>query len=257
MATAVRVVWRSLLLGLHVLLGLLLSPLVRRSRGSADARTDPTVTSWWHNRAADILGVSVTVSGVRPGAPALLASNHVSWLDIVVLGGLTHTVFLSKYEVRRWPLVGWLAAAAGTVFIRRGEGEAGAIGGELARHLDRDAMLTLFAEGTTTTGEAVRPFFPRLFAAAVDTGTPVVPVTLRYHINGRHDDIAPYTGDQSLLDNLSGLLRRERTDVHVVFGQPIPVADNSRRQIARLARDRVVDALGNPGSIPLAPSAPS
>ena len=61
----------------------------------------------------DILGVRVTVSGYRPRPPALLVSNHVSWLDIVILGGLTHTDFLSKDEVRRWPLIGWLAARAG------------------------------------------------------------------------------------------------------------------------------------------------
>ena len=110
----IRSTKRTVLLALHILLGMLLTPLVLSARRGDGLRTDPRVTSWWHNRAADILGIGITVSGPRPRAPALLASNHVSWLDIAVLGGLTHTDFLSKSEVRCWPVIGWLAARSGS-----------------------------------------------------------------------------------------------------------------------------------------------
>ncbi|MCB1786223.1 MAG: 1-acyl-sn-glycerol-3-phosphate acyltransferase [Gammaproteobacteria bacterium] len=254
-----RTARRLLLLLVHVLIGALLTPLVLSRRTGGALRTHPRVTSWWHNRLADILGVTITVSGPRPQPPALLASNHISWLDIVVLGGLTPTDFLSKDEVRRWPVIGWLAARSGTLFIRRGNGDAGSISAQIAQRLREDGLLTLFPEGTTTDGRELRPFFSRLFAAAIDTGTDVVPVTLRYHVDGAFDPFAPYTDDQTLLDNLRALIRRERTEVHVVFGIPITLAGHTRRQVAELARDAILNALHSDGQIPLrhrAPAAP-
>lgn len=156
--TSLRVLWRGLQLALHVLLGVLLTPLIVTRQATGELRTHPDATSWWHNRLADVLGVQITVAGYRPQAQALLVSNHISWLDIVVLGGLTHTDFLSKYEVREWPLIGWLAARSGTLFIRRGHGEAGAISEQIAQRLREKRILTLFPEGTTTDGREVRPF---------------------------------------------------------------------------------------------------
>jgi 1-acyl-sn-glycerol-3-phosphate acyltransferase len=253
---ALRVTQRLLLLALHTLFGLLVTPFIVSGRSDGITRTHPHVASWWHNRLADILGVRITVSGHRPKAPALLVSNHVSWLDIIVLGGLTHTDFLSKHEVREWPVIGWLAARAGTLFIRRGDGQAGSISDQIAARLRQDGLLTLFPEGTTTDGREVRPFFSRLFAAAVDTATDVIPVALRYHVGGDHDPVAPYTGDQSLADNLRGLLRRERTEVHVAFGAPIALRGHSRKEIAELARSAIVAALQSPEPAPLRQRAP-
>lgn len=247
----IRLVQRSLLLTLHVLLGMAITPFILSRQGGGRLRTNRRVTSWWHNRLADILGLRVVVSGYRPQAPALLVSNHVSWMDIVVLGGLTHTDFLSKYEVRRWPLIGWLAAMAGTLFIRRGHGQAAMVSDQIAGRLRQRGVLTLFPEGTTTDGRTVRPFFSRLFAAAVETGTDVVPVALRYHIDGAFDPVAPYTGDQPLLDSLRGLLLRERSEVRVIFGEPIALQGRSRKELAEAARAAIVAALPSPEQAPL------
>lgn len=247
-----QIVSRIAALALHIVAGLILTPLFTARAGDEARRTAPSVTSWWHNRLADILGMGITVSGPRPQAPVMLASNHVSWLDIVVLGGLTPTVFLSKSEVRGWPVVGWLAARAGTLFIRRGEGQAGSVTEQIARKLNGGAMLTLFAEGTTTEGREVRTFFPRLFAAAVETGTPVMPVTLRYHVDGEFDGVAPYVDEQSLADNLGGLLRRRHTQVHVVFGIPVDSSGMDRKAVARQAHAQVAAALTDPGPVALA-----
>ena len=246
------VVRRTLLLAFHILLGMLLTPLVLSARMGDGLHTNPNVTSWWHNRVADILGIGITVSGPRPRAPVLLASNHVSWLDIVVLGGLTHTDFLSKSEVRHWPVIGWLAARSGTLFIRRGKNETSAVREQIARRLRHGGLLTLFPEGRTTQGREVRPFFPRLFAAAIDTGTDVIPVTLRYHIGGAFDPIAPYTDNQFILQNLRGLITRDRTEVNVVFGQPITLEGHDRKEIAELARSAVLATLLGPEQVPLA-----
>jgi 1-acyl-sn-glycerol-3-phosphate acyltransferase len=252
----IRVIQRILLLTLHIMLGMLLTPAVLSGRTGSGLHTNSRVTSWWHNRVADILGVRITVCGPRPTAPALLVSNHVSWLDIVVLGGLTHTDFLSKYEVRRWPVIGWLAARSGTLFIRRGSHEAAAVNEQIGQRLRHQGIFTLFPEGRTSDGREVRPFFSRLFAAAIDTGTDVIPVTLRYHIDGRYDPIAPYTDNQSITQNLRGLITRDHTEVNVVFGQPIPFDGHTRKQIAALARNAILSALQGPEQIPLAQRIP-
>jgi 1-acyl-sn-glycerol-3-phosphate acyltransferase len=254
--TVIRVIQRILLLTLQVMLGMLLTPLVLSGRTGSGLNTNSCVTSWWHNRVADILGIRITVSGPRPKAPALLVSNHVSWLDIVVLGGLTHADFLSKYEVRKWPVIGWLAARSGTLFIRRGSHEAAAVNEQIAQRLKHQGIFTLFPEGRTTDGREVRPFYSRLFAAAIDTGTDVVPVTLRYHIDGGHDPIAPYTDNQSITQSLRGLITRDHTEVNVVFGQPIPFDGYTRKEIAALARNAVLAALHGPEQIPLAQRIP-
>lgn len=241
-----RVLRRTTLLVAHILIGLILTLLVpTRSSGGA-VRTNPCVAAWWQTRLGDILGLQITLSGYRPEPPALIVSNHISWLDVVVLGELTSTVFLSKQEIRHWPVVGWLAARAGTLFIRRGDGEAGTIKDQIAQCLRDDGLLTLFPEGTTTDGREIRPFFSRLFAAAIEAETVVIPVALRYHIDGDFDPIAPYTGNQSIGANLLGLLRRQRTQVHVAFGNPIRVAGHSRREIAKRAHDAVVAAYEAP-----------
>ncbi len=239
-----RVAWRILRLALHLLLGVVLTLLFsRRNKVSGHYHHNPHIVSWWNDRLCHILGVQIDACGHRPQPPALMVANHVSWLDVPVLLSLTHTVFLAKSEIRQWPLLGWLAAAAGTLFIRRGAGDTQAITRIFSQRLDEDGLLTLFPEGTTTDGQDVRPFFPRLFAAAIDTGVPVVPVALRYHVDGELDTLAPYTGNQSLAENLWNLLRRPRTQVRVVFTPHIRLAGLERKAAAELARRAIRDAL--------------
>lgn len=239
-----RILWRGARIGLHLLLGLLLTPLVsRRDPVVGERRSNPYVVCWWYQRLLDIVHVEIQTTGPMPQAPALLVSNHISWLDIVVLGALTPTSFLSKFEVRQWPVIGWLATRCGTLFIRRGAGHAGDISIQIATRLRSNGLLTLFPEGTTTDGSDVRPFFSRLFAAAIDTHTRVVPVSLRYHIDGKPDLVAPYIDDQSLGQNLRGILGRPRTQVRVAFGPALATQDLSRRQIATLTRQTILDSL--------------
>jgi len=239
----IRVFWRSFLLALHFLLGLLLAPLVTHQDQQGYWLVNHRVASWWLGRVTRILRIDISTSGTPAQAPALIVANHISWLDIIILGHLLPTSFLSKAEVREWPLIGWLAMRAGTLFIRRGGGEAGSVSQTIGTHLQHEGMLTLFPEGTTTDGRGVRPFFPRLFAAAIETGMPVVPIAIRYHIEGSHDETAPYIDDQSLGQNMLGLLRRHGSQVHVHFEAPIPTQGMERKALAEQARDAIVQAL--------------
>jgi 1-acyl-sn-glycerol-3-phosphate acyltransferase len=236
MTTAARTFWRALLLGLHLLLALVLTPLATHRDPALGWQRDARISTWWLRRLSRILGLRVRIHGEAPRAPALVVANHVSWMDIVVLGQLLPTAFLSKAEIARWPLVGWLARRAGTLFIQRGQGQAGGIAEQIGQRLRLGGMLTLFPEGTTSDGRAVLPFFPRLFAAAIETGVPVSPVALRYTVDGQYDAIAPFIDEQTLLGNLLGWLGRPASQVEVDFRPPIASAGAERKALAEQAR---------------------
>jgi 1-acyl-sn-glycerol-3-phosphate acyltransferase len=247
--TWLRLLWRVPRLLLHILVGILLTAMFARlDRASGSYRYNPYVVSWWHDRLLRILRVEVEAQGSRPQGSALLVANHISWLDIPVIGSLTHSSFLSKAEVRDWPVVGWLAAAAGTLFMRRGGGQTAAITAAIKAQLNTSGMLTLFPEGTTTDGSDVRPFFSRLFAAAIEAERPVVPVTLYYHADGERDTVAPYTGDQTLAANLFGLLGRRETRVRVTFSPPLAMRGLTRKAAAERARAVIRASLGVAGT---------
>src|SRR5471030_194909 len=103
-------------------------------------------------RLGNALPFRVTVYGELPKVPMLWVSNHVSWTDIPLLGMLTPMSFLSKAEVRTWPVAGWLALKAGTLFIRRGSGDSRLIQRQMTQHLQHNNPLMIFPEGTTTDG---------------------------------------------------------------------------------------------------------
>lgn len=245
--TWARVTWRILQILAHLSLGVVMTLLTARpDRRSGEYRHNPYFTSWWHERLLRILRIEVEEIGHRPSPPALLVANHVSWMDIPIIGALVHTSFLSKYEVREWPVVGWLAATTGTLFIKRGSGQANSITKGIAEQLNADGLLTMFPEGTTTDGSDVRPFFSRLFGAALETGTRVIPVGLRYHIDGELDPIAPFIGDQMLLHNVLGVLKRRRNQVRITFCEPIDIVGMDRKSAAELARRAIREVLDTP-----------
>ena len=240
----VRALWRLLRLVAHLLTGTAITVAVARRQPDGSYRHRPGVVRWWHRRACRILGIRVVVAaGEAPGDSALLVANHVSWLDVPVLGGLGPIAFLSKAEVRDWPLMGWLAAAAGTHFIARGSGEASAVGARIGNHLVEGGCLALFPEGTTTDGRTVKPFFPRLLAAASASGVPVVPVALRFERGGALDPLAPFVGDETILSHLRRVLTARGFHVQVVFGEPLDPARFDRRGLATRARAAIIEDL--------------
>jgi 1-acyl-sn-glycerol-3-phosphate acyltransferase len=243
-----RAGWRLLRLIEHLLTGTVITLAIVRRRPDGSYRYRPDIVRWWLRRACRILAIRVEATGRAPAESALLLANHVSWLDVPVLGGLGRIAFLSKAEVRGWPLVGWLAAAAGTHFIARGSGEASAVGERIGNHLLDHGCLALFPEGTTTDGSVVKPFFPRLLAAAGASGAPVVPVALRYERGGALDPIAPFVGDESILSHLRRVLTARGFLVRVVFCEPLDPTRFDRRGLATRARTAVVAALERLGA---------
>lgn len=239
---APRALWRILRLLIHLLWGVILS---WRHGRSADAHWRAVVRQWLSGVAV-ILDLRIEQRGDPLCPGALWVSNHVSWLDIVVIGSLSpDPVFLSKDEVRHWPVIGWLARRAGTLFIRRGAGLADART-QIAERLAAGRSVVLFPEGTTTDGRQPRRFFPRLFQAAIDGRAPVQPLALCYpDERGEPNPAIPYIDNMSLMHSLWRIARQRHSRVVVTAIAPIGPDDGAGRdQLAEQAESRVRRALG-------------
>ncbi|ERI51933.1 glycerol acyltransferase [Pseudomonas sp. EGD-AK9] len=201
------------------------------------------LTRWFLARLSGALPFRVRIEGELPTQPMLWVANHVSWTDIPLLGALQPISFLSKAEVRTWPLAGWLAHKAGTLFIRRGSGDSNLVGQQLGRHLQRGRHLLIFPEGTTTDGLGLRTFHGRLLASAIDSGVPLQPVAIRYLRGGQPCPVAPFVGDDDMLSHLLRLLRSQAGEVQIQLLAPIASNSASRNELARQAQSRIAAAL--------------
>ena len=200
----------------------------------------------WHGWVLSVLGIRVVFSGSPLEQGALVVSNHVSWLDITLIGSRSPVVFLAKREIGAWPLVGRVVRNAGTLFIDRGSGAAQAIG-EISQLLPGGQSVCLFPEGRTTDGAAVSRFQPRLFQSAIDCGAPVQPVALAYRDrHGRRTDRPSYVGNTSFMGSLWRTARSRGLVADIHFLEPFDPGD-SRDRAAKRAREAIVRHLAPNG----------
>jgi 1-acyl-sn-glycerol-3-phosphate acyltransferase len=191
-------------------------------------------------------GMRVEVEGTPLRANALLVSNHVSWLDIMVIAGVTGAAFVSKDDVARWPVFGWLSRLNNTVFVARGE--RGAVRGQadsLRAALATGQPVALFPEGTTGNGRDLLPFRASLLAALFPPPPDirVQPVAVDY--GAAAGDIA-WLGEEAAGANAKRVLSRAGTTWVVIrFLEPVdPAAAGDRKALAALTRSRIAAALG-------------
>lgn len=217
----------------------------------------------WSRRLLEILGVRLCVAGTPPTG-GFLVSNHISWLDIYAINASAPAAFVSKDDVRGWPLIGWLAANTETIFLERGSRSAAMQAKErMAAVLREGTLVGAFPEGTTSVGDTVLPFHAALFQAAVDAGVATVPAVLRYtERNGEASRAAAYVGDTSLWQCVKAVLAADRLTVHVDFLPAMEASMQDRRHLAahahrliasRLARPGADTAVETPGDLPAAP----
>jgi 1-acyl-sn-glycerol-3-phosphate acyltransferase len=185
-------------------------------------------------------GIVADVEGVPPLGPALLACNHVSWLDPIVVAAYAPCVPISKLDVRGWPVVGKLAGGLGVIFYDRGNRRSGIdVLREAELALRNRVALLNFPEGTTTDGASVAPFHRGLFGLAQRLGVPVVPVALRY----QPADLA-WTGTATFLPHYLRLAARGHSRVWLRFGEAVePGQLRTATGLATEVRDRVVSLL--------------
>ncbi|OQX15086.1 MAG: hypothetical protein BWK73_07850 [Thiothrix lacustris] len=229
---------RLIRLAAHVFVGVLITVLFA---GIWQAAFYPRLVHWWLGKAGRIVGVTVKVVGKPAEQAVLMVANHISWLDIPLLGGVANARFLSKQEVRQWLVIGWLAAKSGTLFITRGKaGAAAQAATTILQALQAGNSVLLFPEGTTTTGDNVGTFHPRLFAPAFDAKTSVQPIALRYPgRDGLTHPIVPYVGQQSLWDNLKALLAEPGIRAEIHFLPPMTTAGTDRKALALACEQQI------------------
>ena len=180
----------------------------------------------------------------RLDSGALVVGNHVSWIDIYVINAWRPTPFVSKAEVRQWPLVGWLAQQLDTIFLQREKrSDAKRIMHELSERLVRGELMCVFPEGTTSLGTDLLPFHSNLFQAAVSASCPVQPICLMYEgANGRQSEAPAYIDDLTLAFTLNAMLRDTPLTAHLYVCDAIaPGVD--RRVLAKEAQAAVEAAL--------------
>jgi len=218
----------------------------------------PKLTTLQHEEriqrwAQDLLakmGVQWVVHGNLPGQyPMLLVSNHISWLDIIVLLATTRCQFVSKSDVRRWPLIGTLADRANTLFVERTfRRDAMRVVHKMVERLRMGHVLALFPEGTTGNGTSVLPFHANLFQAAISANVPVLPAALRFSdiASGQHSLAPCYTQDDTLLGSIWRTLDAPPLCASLTFGTLQWARGRDRRSLALDMQIAITDLLGSP-----------
>lgn len=181
------------------------------------------VTQHLCQRLISSMGMTVRVYGETPDTTGLWVSNHISWLDVPVIGSLARVYFLSKAEVADWPVIGKLARAAGTLFIRRGSGDVAQVTGQITETLRQNLSVLFFPEATTTQGRKVRRIHGRLFQAAIDAGKPIQPVVICYtDPSGHLHASVPFISTVTFRDHLLEIAAQSPITAHV---KPLPMLD--------------------------------
>ncbi|MEM6761327.1 MAG: lysophospholipid acyltransferase family protein [Pseudomonadota bacterium] len=243
-----------------VLLSLALIPLQLLAMALRQKAIMRRLPLWWHRAARAIIGVRVHVHGT-PSAerPLLLIANHVSWLDILVLGSVMELSFISKAEVATWPIFGLFAKLQRSVFVtRERRSKTGEVASEIADRLAEGDVLVLFGEGTSSNGTHVLPFRTALVGGAAmaaqsagGDGAIIQPLAINYtQIHGVpigrfHKPRIAWYGDMEMPAHLWWVVRNGAIDVDVVFGEPLPFGEGTdRKRTAKAAEVAVRHMVG-------------
>jgi 1-acyl-sn-glycerol-3-phosphate acyltransferase len=241
---AIRLLIRLPFLLLHIVLGtpatvLSFYPPFRRKRVGGQPLHD-VMLRWWAGTACRIFGVSVRSEGYFPPGPQLVVANHISWLDIQVLHSLSPMGFVAKSEIGDWPVLGFLASVGGSVFHRRGSHDsASGVAAAMADRLASGGKVAIFPEGGILPGFGVKRFHARLFAAAIETGSEVQPVAVRYLRGGRQFADMTFRKGEGFAGNILRLLSQPRRIAEALILEPLPSGGAPRRQLALAAEDAV------------------
>ncbi len=202
------------------------------------ARVGASACRLWGRTMCAILSVRREVSGPVPAGGALVvASNHLSYLDILVLASLYPSLFLAKREIASWPVFGWIARGAGTLFIDREIGkDVVRAGRQMSDQLALGMTLTIFPEGRATAGESILPFQPALFEPAARSGVPCWAVSLTYETPGSATPPSRticWHDSESLLTHFPRLVGLRRVVARVRFADsPVSIPDRKALAVA-------------------------
>jgi 1-acyl-sn-glycerol-3-phosphate acyltransferase len=232
-----------LLLHLPITL-LLINPLTKRWFVAGDS-----VNNWairlWSGGLMRVFGFRVKrIGSAFPGA-CLTVSNHASWLDIELVHSQRVVHFVAKAEISRWPLVGWLARRAGTIYHQRGNSESlNSVTDLMVTRLRSGHAVAVFPEGGTRPTLRVRTFHARIFQVARDAGVSIQPLALNFTLDGRPDPGVCFREGESFFANFWRLLGDRSRIAEVHFLPVVEDLGGGRRELSDAARRAIIEALG-------------
>jgi 1-acyl-sn-glycerol-3-phosphate acyltransferase len=201
---------------------------------------------WWSAGVLRAMGLRLEVTGTPQAGASLLLSNHVSWIDIAALhAAVPQARFVSKADVLRWPVLGWLIRGAGTLFIERErKRDAVRVVHIMSTALQAGDTVAVFPEGTTGPGPELLPFHANLLQAAITTGTPVQPVALRYaDPTGPFSEAVRFVGETTLLQSMWRIASAQGLCVHVDLLPAMDSQTADRRVLATQLREHIAARL--------------
>lgn len=210
-----------------------------------------SITRWWSRTLLAILNIELRVRGLPPGPDSrntIIASNHVSWVDIFVINAAHPSRFIAKAEIRDWPIAGWLVDRAGTIFIRRTRrSDTAKINETMHNVLAEGATIGFFPEGTTTGGDRLLKFHTSLFEPAVVNNATLAPAAIRYQdeSGGPSREIA-FIGELSFTESVGSIIGQRSLVAEITFAPPINASGLTRRDLANQAEAAVAKALDLP-----------
>jgi 1-acyl-sn-glycerol-3-phosphate acyltransferase len=204
----------------------------------------------WSKRLLQIFNIELIVQGAHflENTPYLMASNHISWLDIHVINTFKPIRFVAKSEVEGWPIFGWMAKQLGTVFIRRDSARhARKVVEQMAEVLKKESIC-IFPEGTSTVGDSVLPFKPNLFESAITAQVPVFPLAIQYFFkDSKERSQSPaFIGDMGLLESMSKIIKNRPllAQITIFPGYPEgPQPNFDRKQVANYCQETIANSL--------------
>ena len=229
---------KTLKILLHILLVIPLCLLILIS----SKKQQEKIIQFWCKRLLSIFEIEVRVEGFEPylfnEKRYLMVSNHISWLDIIVIQSIKPSIFVAKSDVASWPLFGWVAQMTGTIFIRRDKvSDIKKALKKMKRRLIKRSVC-IFPEGTSTNGRFVLPFKSNLFQASIDTNKAILPICLRYIEHNAYSDKVAFVDDMSLLDSIMKIKNESNIIAILDVLQPIRPRGN-RKELASYTHEIV------------------
>ena len=197
----------------------------------------------WSGQMLKIVGIELVVNGTPLAeGPVLLVANHISWLDILVMHASRHCRFVSKSDIKQWPLVATMANGAGTLYLERGSRrDAHRVVSLMAERLRAGDVLAVFPEGTTGDGITLKPFHANLIQAAIEAPAPVQPVALKFldAASGQTSFAPSYVDDETLVGSIWRTLTAPPLLAVVTYGELQTHQGQTRRLWSEALREDI------------------
>jgi 1-acyl-sn-glycerol-3-phosphate acyltransferase len=246
-APKVSRIWIWIQIWIHVLCGVctlsFIIPFL--SRENKDKKIQK-----WSKRLLGIFNIELEVQDAKllGSTPYLIASNHISWLDIHVINAFKPIRFVAKSEVASWPIFGWMATQLGTVFIRRDSARHARLVVAHMADVLKTQSICIFPEGTSTIGSTVLPFKPNLFESAIVAQTPVCPIAIQYisKITGLRSESPAFVGDMGLLESMSRVIEDRSLLAKITILAPCFPGSSSnldRKELANTCQESIAKTL--------------